>query len=314
MSNHTKRILVTGGAGFLGAHLCKKLLEKGHHVVCLDNFSTGFKENIEALLSYSTFSCISQDVIDPIDCDAQEIFNFACPASPKHYQKNPLHTIKTNVLGSLNLLEIIRKTQGKIFQASTSEVYGDPKVHPQKESYFGSVNPIGIRACYDESKRLAETLFIEYHRNYGVALSIARIFNTYGPVMHPHDGRVVSNLIIQALKNEPLTLYGDGSQTRSFCYVDDLIEGVILLMDYPLFLGPVNLGNPEEITILDLAHTIIELTGSTSSILYKPLPEDDPHRRKPDIELAKSKLSWAPKTPLKEGLLKTIEYFEKRLS
>lgn len=313
MSNDAKQILVTGGAGFLGSHLCKKLLERGYLVVCLDNFSTGFKENIESLFSYSTFSCISQDVIEPINCNAQEIFNFACSASPKHYQKDPLHTIKTNVLGSLNLLEMTRKNQGRIFQASTSEVYGDPKIHPQKESYFGYVNPIGIRACYDESKRLAETIFMEYQRNYNVSICIARIFNTYGPCMHPDDGRVISNLIIQALKNEPLTLYGDGSQTRSFCYVEDLIEGILLLMEHPSSLGPINLGNPEEITILELAHIVLDLTGSSSSIVYRSLPEDDPHRRKPDIELASRELSWIPKTPLKEGLLKTIGYFEKRL-
>jgi UDP-glucuronate decarboxylase len=315
MSDQTKKVLVTGGAGFLGSHLCKILLEKGHEVICLDNFSTGFKENIESFFSYGTFSCLDQDVMDPIiECEIEEIFNFACQASPRHYQENPIHTIKTNVLGSLNLLEIIRRSKGKIFQASTSEVYGDPKMHPQKESYFGYVNPIGKRACYDESKRLAETLFIEYHRKYAIPMSIARIFNTYGPSMHPSDGRVISNLIIQALKNESLTLYGDGSQTRSFCYVEDLIEGILLLMKHPVFLGPVNLGNPEEIAIVDVAQLILELTGSSSSILYQVLPEDDPRLRKPDIQLATQKLDWKPKTSLKEGLLKTIEYFDKILS
>lgn len=314
MSKHAKRILVTGGAGFLGSHLCKKLLEQGHRVFCLDNFSTGAQKNIEALYSYETFSCITQDVINEIDCDVEAVFNFACPASPKQYQKDPLHTIKTNVLGAINLLEMVRKRNGKIFQASTSEVYGDPSLHPQKESYFGYVNPIGTRACYDESKRLVETLFMEYHRNYKTKVSIARIFNTYGPSMHLDDGRVVSNLIIQALKNEPLSIYGKGLQTRSFCYVDDLIQGVILLMEHSAMLGPVNLGNPEEIKIIDLAHIIIELTGSSSSIEYHVLPEDDPHRRKPDITLASQALSWIPKTSLRQGLLKTIEYFEKLLS
>lgn len=313
MLNSSKEILVAGGAGFLGAHLCKVLLEQGHAVICLDNFSTGSKENIEALRRYSSFTCVVQDVSEPFMCDAEKIFNFACPASPRHYQMDPIHTIKTNVLGSLSLLELARERKSKIFQASTSEVYGDPKEHPQKESYFGHVNAIGRRACYDEGKRLAETLFIEYHRQYGVEVRIARIFNTYGPWMDPKDGRVISNLILQALKNEPLTLYGDGSQTRSFCYVEDLIGGILLLMEDPRFLGPVNLGNPEEIAIVDLAKLIIAITGSSSSLRYCPLPEDDPRLRKPDIYLAKEKLAWTPKTSLQEGLLKTIQYFEKKL-
>jgi UDP-glucuronate decarboxylase len=314
MSQRSKTVLVTGGAGFLGSHLCRSLIEKGHQVICLDNFSTGFQENIESLCSYKTFSCLVQDIIEPVTCDAEEIFNLACPASPQHYQKNPLHTIHTSVVGIENLLEHIKRSGGKLLQASTSEVYGNPKMHPQKESYFGYVNPIGKRACYDESKRLAETLCVEYHRAFQVSVHIARIFNTYGPSMHPRDGRVVANFIMQALTGKPLTIYGEGSQTRSFCYVEDLIEALLCLMDFSEFLGPVNLGNPEEISIRELAQFIIELTGSSSSIVYHPLPQDDPHVRQPDIQLAQEKLQWSPKTSLKEGLLKTITYFEKKLS
>jgi UDP-glucuronate decarboxylase len=307
----TKRVLVTGGAGFLGANLCKKLLALGYTVICVDNFSTGSKANIESLLESPSFSCVEHDIVDSLSMEIDEIFNCACPASPKNYQKDPLYTIKTSVLGSWNLLELAKKTGAKIFQASTSEIYGDPTIHPQTEAYFGSVNPIGKRACYDEGKRIAETLFFEYHRLYQVPIRVVRIFNTYGPGMQPDDGRVVSNFIMQALRNHPMTLYGDGLQTRSFCYVDDLIEGFISFMNHPSCIGPMNLGNPEEISMLELAQMIIELTGSKSSLTYKLLPEDDPRQRNPSINLAIEKLAWRPKIPLKEGLSKTILYFNK---
>lgn len=308
-----KQALVTGGAGFLGANLCKKLLDLGYTVICVDNFSTGSKDNIRSLLDTSAFSYLEHDVVNPLNIEVDEIFNCACPASPKHYQKDPLYTIRTSVLGSWNLLELAKKTGAKIFQASTSEIYGDPTIHPQTEGYFGSVNPIGKRACYDEGKRMAETLFFEYHRLYKIPIRVARIFNTYGPGMQPDDGRVVSNFIMQALRNQPITLYGDGLQTRSFCYVDDLIAGFVSLMQHPTCIGPMNLGNPEEITMIELAKVIIDLTGSKSSLTYKPLPEDDPRQRNPSIRLAIEKLSWQPKISLKEGVFNTISYFEKFL-
>jgi UDP-glucuronate decarboxylase len=314
MGHPFKQVLVAGGAGFLGSHLCAALLKQGQGVICLDNFSTGSRSNIEALLSSPGFSCVAHDVTIPMHYEVKEVFNFACPASPVQYQKNPLHTLKTNMMGSLHLLELAVLTKSKFFQASTSEIYGDPQQHPQRESYYGYVNPLGQRACYDEGKRVAETLCMEYHRCHQLEMSMARIFNTYGPSMHPRDGRVVSNLIIQALTNTPLTLYGDGSQTRSFCYVDDLIEGILLLTAHPDFLGPVNLGNPEEITILELAKIILELSGSSSVIHYHPLPEGDPRLRRPDITKAQQSLGWVPKTSLKEGLLKTITHFDKVLS
>lgn len=306
-----KKILVTGGAGFLGSHLCERLLNEGHHVICLDNFFTGSKANLTSFLSHPSFQLISQDVCVPIDLPVDEIYNLACPASPIHYQYDPIQTTKTSFLGALNLLELSRKRGAKILQASTSEVYGDPECHPQKEDYWGHVNPIGLRSCYDEGKRCAETLFFDYHRKFGVKIKVARIFNTYGPRMHPQDGRVVSNFIIQALKNEPLTIYGKGEQTRSFCYVDDLIEGLIRLMNSEdSFTGPLNLGNPSEFSILQLGEQILTMTGSLSSIAYHPLPSDDPKQRRPDISLAKSKLRWEPKVALNEGLMKTIAYFQ----
>ncbi|MEI8300384.1 MAG: UDP-glucuronic acid decarboxylase family protein [Chlamydiota bacterium] len=308
-----KSALVTGGAGFLGVNLCKTLLALDYTVICVDNFCTGSKKNIEELLEIEAFSCIEHDVIDPLHIEVEEIFNFACPASPKNYQKDPLHTIRTSVLGSWNLLELAKKTGAKIFQASTSEIYGDPTMHPQTEAYFGSVNPIGKRACYDEGKRMAETLFFEYHRLYKVPMCVARIFNTYGPGMQPNDGRVISNFIMQALRNQPITLYGDGLQTRSFCYVDDLIKGVVYFMQHRACVGPMNLGNPQEITMLELARVVIELTDSKSSIIYQSLPEDDPRQRNPSIDLAIEKLSWHPTVSLEEGLLKTIHYFRKFL-
>ena len=305
-----KRILITGGAGFLGSHLCEHLLAQGHDIICLDNFFTGSKNNILHLLSNPHFELIRHDIIHPIFLEVEEIYNLACPASPVHYQYNPIKTIKTNVMGAINTLGLAKRVRAAILQASTSEVYGDPEVHPQKEDYWGRVNPIGIRSCYDEGKRAAECLMMDYHRQNHVNIKIVRIFNTYGPRMAPDDGRVVSNFIVQALRGEDITVFGDGSQTRSFCYVDDMIDGLIRMMGTPKgFLGPVNLGNPAEFTILELAEILIRMTGSPSKIVFKPLPQDDPTQRKPDITLAQKKLGWQPRVPLEEGLAKTIEYF-----
>ncbi len=305
-----KKILVTGGAGFLGSHLCERLLEDGNEVICVDNFYTGQKANIAHLLNSPYFEVIRHDITFPLYVEVDEIYNLACPASPVHYQFDPVQTTKTSVHGSINMLGLAKRLKIKILQASTSEVYGDPLVHPQREDYWGNVNPIGPRSCYDEGKRCAETLFFDYHRQYRLRIKIARIFNTYGPRMYPDDGRVVSNFIMQALRGEDITIYGDGSQTRCFCFVDDMIDGLIKLMNSPdSFTGPVNLGNPVEITILELAQMIIELTGSSSKIEFLPLPENDPRRRRPDITLAREKLRWEPKTDLRTGLLKTIEYF-----
>jgi UDP-glucuronate decarboxylase len=305
-----KRILITGGAGFLGSHLCEHLLAQGHDIICLDNFFTGSKNNILHLLSNPHFELIRHDIINPIFLEVEEIYNLACPASPVHYQYNPIKTIKTNVMGAINTLGLAKRVRATILQASTSEVYGDPEVHPQKEDYWGRVNPIGIRSCYDEGKRAAECLMMDYHRQNHVNIKIVRIFNTYGPRMAPDDGRVVSNFIVQALRGEDITVFGDGSQTRSFCYVDDMIDGLIRMMGTPKgFLGPVNLGNPAEFTILELAEILIRMTGSRAKIVFKPLPQDDPTQRKPDITLAQKKLGWQPRVPLKEGLAKTIEYF-----
>ncbi len=309
-----KKILVTGGAGFLGSHLCQKLLELNNRVIALDNLYTGRMANLAHLLEHENFHVIKHDVINPINIDIDLIFNLACPASPPHYQKDPLFTTKTSVLGILNILELAQKNNARILQASTSEVYGDPEKHPQPESYKGSVNPIGIRACYDEGKRCAESLMFDHKRMYETDIKIVRIFNTYGPHMDPNDGRVVSNFIIQALQNQPITMYGDGNQTRSFCYVDDLINGIVSMMgSKKSFTGPVNLGNPIEFNLLELAQLILDLTDSKSQIIFKPLPEDDPTRRQPDISLAKEKLNWEPKINLKTGLEKTIPYFEKVL-
>jgi UDP-glucuronate decarboxylase len=310
-----KRVLVTGGAGFLGSHLCEQLLKAGHDVLCADNFYTGTKDNLLHLLSHSHFELIRHDITFPLYVEVDEIFNLACPASPIHYQFDPVQTTKTSVHGAINMLGLAKRVRARILQASTSEVYGDPDVHPQSESYWGRVNPSGIRACYDEGKRCAETLFQDYRRQHHLQIKIARIFNTYGPRMHPHDGRVVSNFIVQALRNEPLTLYGDGRQTRSFCYVDDLIEALLRLMaTADEFTGPVNLGNPCEFTIKALAETVIELTGSRSQISYKRLPDDDPVQRCPDITLARAALDgWEPVVQLEDGLRRTIEYFDRLL-
>ncbi len=305
-----KKILVTGGAGFVGSHLCERLLNEGHEVVCLDNYFTGQKENIIHLLGNPYFELIRHDVTMPFFIEVDEIYNLACPASPIHYQYNAIKTIKTSVMGAINMLGLAKRIKAKILQASTSEVYGDPQIHPQTESYWGHVNPIGERACYDEGKRAAETLFINYHKQNNVAIKIVRIFNTYGPRMHPNDGRVVSNFIMQALQNKDITIFGDGSQTRSFQYVDDLVEGLIKMMDSSAdFIGPVNIGNPNEFTILALAEKVIELTKSSSKIVRMPLPPDDPSQRQPDITLAKEKLNWEPYIELEEGLKKTIDYF-----
>ncbi|MCD6584209.1 MAG: SDR family oxidoreductase [Desulfobacteraceae bacterium] len=305
-----KKILVTGGAGFLGSHLCERLLADGNDVLCVDNYFTGAKENIEHLLSNPRFEIMRHDVTFPLYVEVDEIYNLACPASPIHYQFDPVQTTKTSVHGAINMLGLAKRVKAKIFQASTSEVYGDPKVHPQPESYWGHVNTIGVRSCYDEGKRCAETLFFDYHRQHNLRIKVARIFNTYGPRMHPNDGRVVSNFIVQALQNEPITIYGDGSQTRSFCYVDDLIEAFIRLMATDDdFIGPINIGNPREFTIKQLAEKVIDLTNSTSELVYKPLPSDDPVQRNPDITLAGEKLSWEPIIELREGLIKTIKYF-----
>jgi UDP-glucuronate decarboxylase len=305
-----KRILVTGGAGFLGSYLCERLLERGHDVICLDNFFTSQKSNVAHLLDRSNFELIRHDVTLPIFLEVDEIYNLACPAAPGHYQYNPIKTMKTSVMGAINVLGMAKRCRAKVLQASTSEVYGDPEVHPQVESYRGVVNPIGPRACYDEGKRAAETLFMDYHRQNHVPVRIVRIFNTYGPRMHPYDGRVVSNFICQALAGKEISIYGDGSQTRSFCYCDDLVEGMIRMMDAPDdFPGPVNLGNPEEFTVLELARLVMELTGSQSKLVYKPLPVDDPGRRQPDITLARTRLGWQPTVSLREGLGKTIDWF-----
>lgn len=306
-----KKILVTGGAGFLGSHLCERLLNEGNEVICLDNYFTGQKQNIVHLLNNPFFELVRHDVTTPFYVEVDEIYNLACPASPIHYQYNPIKTIKTSVMGAINMLGLAKRIKAKILQASTSEVYGDPTIHPQPESYWGNVNPIGIRACYDEGKRCAEALFVNYHRQNNVRIKLLRIFNTYGPRMHPNDGRVVSNFIVQALKGQDITVYGDGSQTRSFCYVDDLIDAMIKLMNTPdHFLGPVNAGNPNEFTIHELAEMVIKRTNSKSKIIFKPLPEDDPLQRKPDITLAKKELQWEPKIMLEEGLNKTINYFK----
>lgn len=302
--------LVTGGAGFIGSHLCERLLERGEHVLCMDNFFTGRKRNIAHLSGHPNFETIRHDVINPITVEVDRIYNFACPASPVHYQHNPVKTIKTNVMGALNMLGLAKRVGARILQASTSEVYGDPKVHPQVESYWGNVNPIGPRSCYDEGKRVAEALFFDYHRQNGVDIRVIRIFNTYGPRMLVNDGRVVSNLVVQALRGEEITIYGDGSQTRSFCYVDDLVEGIIRMMDCDDFTGPVNLGNPGEFTIKQLAEEILALTGAASTLTHKPLPENDPTRRRPDIALAEKMLNWRPAIPLREGLKPTIAYFD----
>jgi len=310
----SQSILVTGGAGFIGSHLCEKLLAEGNEVICLDNFFTGSKSNISQLMDYKGFEIVRHDVIEPILLEVNQIYHLACPASPIHYQFDPVNTVKTNVMGTINMLGLAKRTQARILLASTSEVYGDPDVHPQPESYWGRVNCIGPRSCYDEGKRVAETLMMDYHRQHKVDIRIARIFNTYGPRMALNDGRVVSNFIIQALKEEDITVYGDGSQTRSFQYVDDLINGLVKFMNLDNFIGPVNLGNPEEFTILELAGQVLKLTKSKSKIVYKKLPADDPQQRQPIIALAREKLNWAPATKLQEGLKKTIHYFEQQLN
>lgn len=309
-----KRILITGGAGFIGSHLSKRLLDEGNEVICLDNFFTGSKDNVRELIKNDRFELIRHDITKEYFAEVDEIYNLACPASPPHYQYNAIKTIKTSILGMINMLGLAKRCKARILQASTSEVYGDPLQHPQKEEYWGNVNPIGIRSCYDEGKRCAETLMMDYHRQNNVDIRIIRIFNTYGPNMHPDDGRVVSNFIMQALQNKDITIYGDGSQTRSFCYVDDLVEGMIRMMNNKEgFIGPVNLGNPSERTILEFAELIIKLTNSNSKIINQPLPKDDPTRRRPDITLAGEKLGWAPKVDIEEGLLKTIKYFENKI-
>lgn len=310
-----RRILITGGAGFIGSHLCERLLNEGNEVICLDNFFTGSKKNIEHLIGNPYFEVVRQDVTMPYYAEVDEIYNLACPASPIHYQYNAIKTIKTSVMGAINMLGLAKRTKAKILQASTSEVYGDPEIHPQREDYWGHVNPIGVRSCYDEGKRCAESLFMNYHHQNNVRIKIIRIFNTYGPRMHPNDGRVVSNFIVQALQNKDITIYGDGNQTRSFQYVSDLLEGMTKLMATDdSFTGPVNIGNPGEFTIKELAEKVIELTKSSSKITYLPLPQDDPMQRKPDNSLAKEKLNWEPKVPLEEGLIKTIDYFKTTLN
>jgi UDP-glucuronate decarboxylase len=315
MRTVVKRVLVTGGAGFLGSHLCERLRAQGHDVLCVDNYFTGRKDNIAHLLTDSLFEAMRHDVTHPLFVEVDEIYNLACPASPIHYQFDPVQTTKTSVIGAINMLGLAKRVKAKILQTSTSEVYGDPAVHPQPESYRGSVNPIGPRACYDEGKRCAETLFFDYYRQHNVRIRVVRIFNTYGPRMHPNDGRVVSNFIVQALKNEPITLYGDGSQTRAFCYVDDMIEGFLRMMDAPDdLIGPMNLGNPVETSVAELARLIVELTGARSKIVYRPLPVDDPIQRCPDISQAKKRLDWQPQTPLRPGLQRTIAYFDKLLA
>ena len=305
------RILVTGGAGFIGSHLCRRLTNENHDVICLDNFFTGRKANIVDLLDYKNFELIRHDVTQPVLLEVDQIYTLACPASPVHYQYNPVKTVKTNVMGAINMLGLAKRVKARILQASTSEVYGDPKIHPQTEGYWGHVNPIGIRSCYDEGKRVAETLFFDYLRQNKVDVRVVRIFNTYGPYMLPDDGRVVSNFIVQALKGKPLTVYGKGQQTRSFCYVDDLVEGLVRMMNTAGFHGPVNLGNPDEFTIMELAKLVLERVATQSKISYKPMPADDPRQRKPDISLASKKLKWKPAVNLREGLQRTIDYFEK---
>jgi UDP-glucuronate decarboxylase len=309
-----KRILITGGAGFLGSHLCERLLKEGNEVLCVDNFFTGSRQNISHLMDNKNFELMRHDVTFPLYVEVDEIYNLACPASPVHYQFDPVQTTKTSVMGAINMLGLAKRLKIKVLQASTSEVYGDPEIHPQPETYKGSVNPIGIRACYDEGKRCAETLFFDYYRQHNVKIKVMRIFNTYGPRMHPNDGRVVSNFIVQALKGEDITVYGDGNQTRSFCYCDDLIDGMVRLMNSgDNVTGPINIGNPGEFTILELAKKVIELTNSKSKIIYMPLPQDDPMQRKPVIDLAKEKLGWEPKVALDDGLIKTISYFEQMI-
>jgi UDP-glucuronate decarboxylase len=307
------RVLVTGGAGFLGSHLCEHLLDKGSDVVCIDNFFSGYKDNIRPFIAHPYFEFIRHDVIHPLFVEVDRIFHLACPASPIHYQQNPIKTVKTNVMGTINMLGLAKRIKRRILLASTSEIYGDAKVHPQPETYWGNVNTIGVRSCYDEGKRVAETLMMDYHRQNKVDIRIVRIFNTYGPRMAIDDGRVVSNFIVQALRAEPITVYGDGSQTRSFCYVADLVEGLLLMMEQDGFIGPVNLGNPGEFTISELAEKVIKLTKSKSRIIHKPLPSDDPVRRRPDISLAREKLGWEPKVPLEEGLARTIAYFREKV-
>jgi UDP-glucuronate decarboxylase len=305
-----KKILVTGGAGFLGSHLCDRLVTQGHHVLCVDNYFTGSKRNIAHLLDYKNFEVIRQDICIPLYVEVDEIYNLACPASPQHYQLDPIQTMKTSVIGAFNMLGLAKRTKARILQASTSECYGDPTVHPQPEEYWGNVNPVGIRSCYDEGKRAAETLFIDYHRVHNVTVKIMRIFNTYGPRMAEGDGRVVSNFIVQALRNEDITVYGDGLQTRSFCYVDDLLDGMMMLMaSDSSFTGPVNIGNPGEFTMIELAEKVLALTNSSSKLIHKPLPKDDPRQRKPNIDMAKTVLGWEPKIVLADGLSKTIDYF-----
>jgi len=306
------QILVTGGSGFIGSHLCEKLLKKGHDVICVDNFYTGQKTNVAHLLNDTRFEIIRHDITFPIYLEVDQIYNLACPASPIHYQYDPVQTTKTNVHGAINILGMAKRLNARVFQASTSEVYGDPVQHPQKESYWGNVNPVGPRSCYDEGKRCAETLFFDYHRQHNVDIKVGRIFNTYGPNMRPDDGRVISNFIVQALKGKNITIYGDGKQTRSFCYIDDLIEGMIKFMDTKSgYTGPINLGNPKEYSILEIAKTIIEIVGSSSSVIFTKLPQDDPRKRKPNIDLAKKNLNWIPKISIEKGLIKTIEYFKK---
>lgn len=312
-SKRLMRILITGGAGFLGSHLADRLLEDGHEIICMDNLFTGSKRNIAHLMQNPSFEFLRHDVTDPFKLEVDQIYNLACPASPVHYQYNAIKTIKTSVMGAINCLGLAKRVNACVFQASTSEVYGDPEVHPQPESYWGSVNPIGIRSCYDEGKRCAETLFFDYHRQNGVDIRIVRIFNTYGPRMSPQDGRVVSNFIVQALRGEDITIFGDGSQTRSFCYYSDLIDGFVRLMEQDKLVGPVNIGNPGEFTMLELAEKVIHLTGTQSRIVYEALPEDDPKQRQPDIELAKTELGWEPRVSLDEGLVETIDYFRSYL-
>jgi len=310
-----RRVLVTGGAGFIGSHLCERLLEQGAEVLCLDNLFTGRKANIAHLLGNPAFEFLRHDVTIPINAEVDEVFNLACPASPVHYQFDPVQTTKTSVMGAINVLGLAKRLRIPVLQASTSEVYGDPQVHPQTEAYWGNVNPIGPRSCYDEGKRCAETLFFDYHRQHSLAIKVVRIFNTYGPRMHPNDGRVVSNFIVQALRNQPITIFGDGSQTRSFCYVDDLVEGLLGMMRTPVEItGPINLGNPSEFTVAQLANLVIEITNSKSTIDFRPLPQDDPRQRKPDISLAKHHLGWGPTIDLRQGLERTVSYFERLLS
>ncbi len=309
-----KRILVTGGAGFIGSHLCRFLLERGDDVLCLDNFFTGQKRNIMSLIGQPRFELVRHDLVQPILLEVDQIYNLACPASPIHYQYNPVKTVKTNVMGTINMLGLAKRVRARMLQASTSEIYGNPTVHPQREEYWGNVNPIGLRSCYDEGKRVAETLMMDYHRQNDVDIRIVRIFNTYGPNMNINDGRVVSNFIVQALRGEPITIYGDGSHTRAFCYITDLLDGLVRMMDNEAgFIGPVNLGNPGEFTILELAEQVKALTGSDSEIVFRPLPTDDPERRRPDITLAGEKLGWKPRVPLEQGLAATIEYFRELL-